>query len=108
MTWGQQLAMLLEMKESGQDPPALRIRPQVTQKQSNFIDIFYELSGSRRYSAGGTPLPIPVSEFNSYFQAFHVTFLPERELILKMVQAADSKYIEIANKQAEEQSKKDK
>lgn len=89
-------------------PQALRDRPVADRAQSYFISVFYDLTGSRSYSAGGSPLPIPISEFKSYCELFYINGVDERERLLRMVKAADAKFIDVANERAEQERAKQK
>lgn len=103
MTWGPQLDFLKGLKEEGLDPPALRDRPLLDERLSFYNDIFNEISESRTYSAAGTPLPLPVSEINSYFEMYYIDSLAEREIIHKMVRALDRAYVKLLSERAEEE-----
>jgi hypothetical protein len=97
------------LKEDGKDPQALRDRPVLTEQQVYYHQVFSEVTESRNYSAGGTPLPISGGEILSYFETFYITGLVERERLHKMIRAMDRVYVKvISDKAAAERKKTDK
>lgn len=98
MTWGKQLQFLLDLKRDGMDPQALRDRPILDRVESYYLDVFTTLSDSRNYSYG-QPLSIPMSEIMSYFQAYYIESVLERENLIRAVQTLDRAYLAVLAEQ---------
>lgn len=98
------MEFLLGLKEDGLDPQALRDRPVLDLRQAYFNGVFQELSDSRGYSAGGTPLAIPISEIKSYFEMFYIMGVSDRETHLKMIRAMDRTYVKVLSDRAAQQT----
>jgi hypothetical protein len=92
------------MAEGGPKPQALQDRPVLTAHQAYFKRIFGELQDSRPPAQGGV-VPIPMSEYLAYFQAFYIDSVLERELILRYVKAMDATFVRLVNKKSEEAAK---
>lgn len=90
--------MLLQRKAEGHDPPALRDRVVVEAKLLYYRTAFLQLTDSRQFTQSGVPLPIPMSEFSAYFQAYKIEDIQERERLIKYVKAQDRTYCDHAAK----------
>lgn len=64
--------MLLTFAEnSGIRPPALELRPEMTEVQRYYLDCYTELSKCRRYTESG-PLPLSIAEIRDYCEVFDI------------------------------------
>ena len=89
------------MQKDGEDVPALRDRPKLPGRLRYYQNIFQEISDSRPYSASGTPLPVPMSEFKAYFEVYRIMGLDERERIISLVKSMDRLFIKHISEQME-------
>ena len=68
--WAEQVPQLLKFQEeSGIIPPALQIRPVLTDVQYWYYSQFMELSRDRRYVDSG-PLPLTTAEIRIFWNSF--------------------------------------
>lgn len=80
---------------TGRAPPALAARPRLRPWLHSAVEAFNLLSGSRGLGLAG-PLPIPLSEIESYCRLFAVTDPQEAAELVELVQAMDAAYLEVA------------
>jgi hypothetical protein len=105
LTWGPQLKFLLDLKEDGKDPPALRDRPSLDARLRYFQTAFMQISPGRRRTDQNTPFPLTLRDYLDYFEMFYIRSITEREHHLKMLQALDEVYVRVVRKQHEDAAK---
>ncbi len=64
--------MLLELKADGENPRALINRPVLIDRWKYPVEVFNQLTGSRRYTSNGAA-NIPISEFSHYAAGYGFT-----------------------------------
>lgn len=110
MRWGSEYTLLLEVQaELGVTPKALESQPTLSRRWEFIKEVFNELTGSRRYTAGG-PANIPISEYEVYAKAYGFSQTEYTEY-WEDLQVVDSVWLsELAKKReaAEKQAKKGK
>jgi len=82
------------MKEDGEDPQALRDRPELDFRQAHYYSIYQACARGRPASMGGS-LPIPLSEIRGYCEMFYITNLEERDRLTRYVNCLDNAYLEV-------------
>lgn len=80
------------MAEAGRVPPGSR-KPDLTARGQAIIDGFILCNGSRPIH-DGILLPIPISEFNAYFQIINLLDTDTRLDYIRFLQVCDTAYRE--------------
>ena len=91
------MKFLLQLANSGNMPPALLNKPDVSQFEQPFYDAFNTLSGSRHWTMAG-PAPIPLSEILAYLKIQNIDDIEERDEYVSLVRALDAEYLDIIQK----------
>ena len=76
--------MLNKMKEQGQDPPALRNRPELLDRLAWYFDCFQEMSSDRSY-AEGTPLRLTTGQMHSYWKAYELYNFEDFSRMIRLI-----------------------
>ena len=80
---------------TGETPPALAARPELSLWLGSAMAAFGLLNGSRGAGYGG-PLPIPLSEIESYCRLYGWTRAEEVDELVEIVRAMDEAYLAVA------------
>ena len=88
---------------TGQTPPALAARPALAPWLGSALAAFGLLNGSRGAGYGG-PLPIPLTEIESYCRLFAISDPEEVAELVELIQAMDATYLEAATRRSERES----
>ncbi len=88
---------------TGATPPALAARRAIEPWLLGYVEAFNRLSASRAVGAAG-PLPIALSEIESYCRLFGWTGIEEAAELVEIVQAMDAAYLAVAYGRAMEDS----
>jgi hypothetical protein len=92
LEWGAEIKTLLEhYRTTGNVPPALQRRPKLDEVDRYYLDIFWELTGSR--PMGENFGPIPESEYTAYYWNNGITSQVERARIKRCLRPLDTEYV---------------
>jgi hypothetical protein len=93
MKWGDKLEMLeLMVETTGNVPPALQQRPELTDSQSALYKAFIEMATCRAYSQTG-PAPLTLTSLLDYCNLYDVGREDAQDL-WRMVRALDAHWLE--------------
>ena len=85
---------------TGTPPPALAAKPEVLPGLGSYLEVFDVLCGARAAGFGG-PLPIPLSEIESYCRLTGWRDAETAAELVAIVQAMDAAYLEVAARRSE-------
>ncbi len=93
LQWGSRIeALILIQEQTGETPPALASRPQLSQFEQPYFDAYQTVSASRNWTAAG-PAAIPLSEIVAYFDIYEINDPEERDDYIAMIRHLDSVYL---------------
>lgn len=102
MEWGGKIEMLERMKEQGQDPPALKNRPQLLNRLQWYFECFTEMTSDRSYTQG-YPLRLSTSQIHAYWRIYG---LSDMEDFIDKIKQIDSIWIAKQNEKHKKESDK--
>lgn len=98
MMYGEREEFLKKLKAQGKNTPGLDAKPPLLGSALFYYGAFMNLSGSRPYSSGGQPMPIPASEILSFCALLGFDTLDERHRIWQFVKTCDKVFLETSAK----------
>lgn len=95
--------MLLELKEQGADPKALKNRPLLRQDCTKYKQLFNHCSAGRQANQTGLQA-LPTSEILMTLIGLGVDDVEEREICLRLIRAQDEVYMDHMRSKMEQAS----